>query len=119
MIHMAGKHYIPAAIHYNTRLAQSIDSVREACPEANVSVQKKLLIQCSDRLAQASEALDTLKDLVAQVDAMTNMAEMAQAYRNQVMPAMANLRCPVDELEMLMDKSLWPVPTYGDLMFEV
>ena len=119
MIHMAGKHYIPATIHYTTRLAQSIGSVSGACPEANLSVQKKLLIQCSELLAQASDALDELKALVAEVDAMVEMPEMARAYREQVMPAMAALRRPVDELEMLVDKSIWPVPTYGDLMFEV
>ena len=32
---------------------------------------------------------------------------------------MAALRSPVDELEMLVDKNVWPVPTYGDLLFEV
>ena len=32
---------------------------------------------------------------------------------------MAALRKPVDEMELLVDKSIWPVPTYGDLMFEV
>ena len=119
MIHMAGKHYIPATIHYTTRLAQSIGSVSGACPEANLSVQKKLLVQCSELLSQASEALDVLKALVAEVDAMVEMPEMARAYREKVMPAMAALRRPVDELEMLVDKSIWPVPTYGDLMFEV
>ena len=119
MIHMAGKHYIPATIHYTTRLAQSIGSVSGACPEANLSVQKKLLVQCSELLSQASEALDVLKALVAEVDAMVEMHEMARAYREKVMPAMAALRRPVDELEMLVDKSIWPVPTYGDLMFEV
>jgi glutamine synthetase len=32
---------------------------------------------------------------------------------------MENLREPVDELEMIVDKSVWPMPSYGDLMFEV
>ena len=40
-------------------------------------------------------------------------------YRRRIFPAMAALRKPVDELELLVDKSAWPVPTYGDLMFEV
>ena len=33
--------------------------------------------------------------------------------------AMEELRTPVDELEMLVDKSMWPMPSYGDLIFEV
>ena len=32
---------------------------------------------------------------------------------------MSGLRTPVDELEMLVDKEIWPMPTYGDLIFEV
>ena len=32
---------------------------------------------------------------------------------------MDDLRAPVDALEMMVDKKVWPVPTYGDLIFEV
>ena len=119
MIHMASKHYIPAAITYTTRLGQSISSVSEACPGADLSVQKDLLTKVSAHLANASAALEQLKILSAHVDAMDNMAEMARAYHDQIVPAMAALRVPVDELELLVDKAIWQVPTYGDLMFEV
>lgn len=44
---------------------------------------------------------------------------MANAFHDRVRPAMDALRTPVDELELLVDKDIWPVPTYGDLMFEV
>ena len=32
---------------------------------------------------------------------------------------MAELRDPVDKLEMIVDKEMWPMPSYGDLLFEV
>ena len=32
---------------------------------------------------------------------------------------MENLRTPADRLEVLVDKKVWPFPTYGDLLFEV
>ena len=32
---------------------------------------------------------------------------------------MLDLRKPVDRLEGIVDKELWPMPSYGDLMFEV
>ena len=119
MIHMAGKHYIPAAIQYTTTLAQSIASVTSVSPAADVSVQKELLDECSALLSDASKALKDLKALVPEVDALDDVAEMAHAYHDKVVPAMAALRHPVDELELLVDKDIWPVPTYGDLMFEV
>ena len=117
MIHMAGKHYIPAAIHYCTRLGQSIAAVTGAGVDAHV--QKELLEKCSALLTQASEALEKLKVLLPQVDSMEDVPAMAMAYHDQIVPAMAALRKPVDELELLVDKAIWPVPTYGDLMFEV
>ena len=43
----------------------------------------------------------------------------AKAYYNQVVPAMDGLREPADKLEMIVDKELWPFPSYGDLIFEV
>ena len=119
MTHMAGKHYIPAAIHYTTRLGQSIAAVSGAGLDAELSVQKSLLVKCSKLLSQADAALETLKGLLTEVDALEDIKEMAWAYHDKIVPAMAALRSPVDELELLVDKDIWPVPTYGDLMFEV
>ena len=119
MIHMASKHYIPAAIHYATRLGNSINSVANTGIGANLTVQKRLLNRCCELLAQADEALEHLKQELPEVDAMQNIPEMSRAYHDRIVPAMTALRKPVDELELLMDKALWPVPTYGDLMFEV
>ena len=45
--------------------------------------------------------------------------EQAKFYNRKVMTAMDRLRKPVDELEMLVDKEMWPMPSYGDLLFEV
>ncbi len=119
MIHMASKHYIPAVINYTTKLAQSITSVSAACPDANLAVQKDLLYKCSERLTATSKALEELKTLAAYVDTIQDVEEMAHFYHDKIVPAMKALRTPVDELELLVDKDLWPVPTYGDLMFEV
>ena len=119
MIHMAAKHYIPAVIHYTTRLAQSINAVASACPQAELSVQRKLLQEVSRYLADASTALEQLKPLMARVDSIDGVKEMALAYHDAVVPAMDALRYPIDTLELMVDKSIWPVPTYGDLMFEV
>jgi glutamine synthetase len=43
----------------------------------------------------------------------------AHYYRDEVNSAMEALRTPVDQLEMIVDKAMWPMPSYGDLIFEV
>jgi glutamine synthetase len=119
MIHMAGKHYIPAGIHYTTHLAESIGAIRQACPEADVSVQQELLMKISTLLKQGQEAQKTLIAEVDQANAIADVSEVAHAFHDKVVPTMALLRQTVDEMELLVDKDIWPVPTYGDLMFEV
>ncbi len=50
---------------------------------------------------------------------MNEGREQAVFYRDIVMAAMTDLRAPVDKLEMIVDKEIWPMPSYGDLIFEV
>ena len=45
--------------------------------------------------------------------------ERAVYIQDVVVPAMEALRRPVDKLEMLVAKDMWPMPSYGDLLFEV
>lgn len=119
MIHMASKEYIPAIISYVTSLGDSINSITAACAEADLSVQKDLLTTCSSLLAKAQTALYALKDADKKANAMEEGKEQAEFFRDTVFTAMADLRAPIDELEMIVDKEYWPVPSYGDMLFEV
>lgn len=119
MIEMASKQYIPAIIHYVTSLADSINSITTACAEADLSVQKELLTKCSSLLASAQNALKALKAADKEANSMEEGKEQAEFFRDTVFTAMAALRAPIDELEMLVDKEYWPVPSYGDMLFEV
>ena len=119
MIDMAGKQIIPAVIRYTTNLAASLGAVQSACPEADCSTQKELLLETSDLLADMKTALAALTDAIGKAAAVVNNKERAYAYHDLVTTAMENLRRPADRLEMIVDKELWPLPSYGDLIFEV
>ena len=121
MIDMAGKQIIPAVVKAVKVLADSMNSVLAACPEADVSVQKELLLETSDYLSETKTALAKLEEVTAEAAKIrdVNAPEAARMYHEQVMPAMEALRAPVDHLEMIVDKSMWPMPSYGDLMFEI
>ncbi len=118
MIDIATKQIIPAVIRYTTVLAQSVTAVRSAC-DADVSVQTAILTEVSSLLADTRKALVTLQEVTDQAALMAAGREQAVYYRDVVMTAMDELRTPVDRLEMLVDKSMWPMPSYGDLIFEV
>ncbi len=119
MIDMAGKSIIPAVIDYTTELADSLSVVRDACPDADVSAQTELLKETSSLLADMQKALNALRDIDEKCWNMEDGAAKAHAYHDEVIPAMDALRAPADKLEMIVDKELWPFPSYGDLLFEV
>lgn len=117
MIDMAGKQIVPAVIRYSRSLADTINAVTAA--GADASVQLGLLKEVSTKLAAMQGALENLKKVEKEATAIADAKEQAFFYKDVVMPAMSALRAPADELEMIVDKEMWPFPTYGDLMFEV
>ena len=119
MIDMASKQFIPAVISYATGLAGSINAVKAACGAAGTGVQEGLLVEISALLSEAQAALKALEAATAQAGDMPEGRVQAAAYRDLVFPAMAALRAPVDRLEMLVSEEVWPVPTYGDLLFKI
>lgn len=118
MIDIASKQIIPAVIKYTTSLAQSITSVKAAC-DADVSAQVELLTETSDLLSETKVALSKLIDVTTKASEMEEGQQQAIYYKDEVKVAMEALRAPVDKLEMLVDKDMWPMPSYGDLIFEV
>ena len=119
MIDMASKQIIPAVIKYATELAKSINEIKMAIPDADISVQTELLTETSSYLSDAKVALAKLIDAQETGVAMKVAKEQAEYYRDVVKTAMEELRTPVDKLEMIVDKEMWPLPSYGDLIFEV
>ena len=116
MIDMATKQYIPSVIKYTKDLADTVLAVKEA--GADTSVQSEMLSEITVLLKDAKAALEKLK--VSQAEGLKKEGrEQAFFYKDTVMIDMNNLRAPVDKLEMLVDKDFWPVPSYGDLTFEV
>ena len=112
MIDMAAKLYIPSVIAYVNSVASSMSTVKNAYAQADTTAQQTILVKASSLLADTQQALDNLK-------AATDAAETAKDFHEKVLPAMAALRTPVDELETIVDSEYWPVPTYGQMMFEV
>ncbi|MDD6212469.1 MAG: glutamine synthetase III, partial [Clostridiales bacterium] len=119
MLNMAGKQIVPAVIRYTTKLAESISAVAGACPDADISVQKELLLETSDLLSEVKVAMAKLEEISNAAGSEEDVVKAAHMFHDEVMPAMDALRAPVDALEFIVDKSMWPYPSYGDMMFQV
>ena len=117
MIDMASKQFLPAFIKYTKTLADTVNAVKAAGVDA--SVQTETLKEVSALMAETKAALDTLVKTTAEAAAKEEGEVQATYYHTEVVPAMDALRAPVDKLEMIVDKEAWPMPSYGDLIFEV
>ncbi len=119
MIDIARKQIIPAVVRYITVLADSYNSVKNTGLSLDSSAQEDMLKEVSALLGETKRALTALEEFSEAMKDIEDMETKARAYLEKVMPAMEALRAPVDKLEMLVDKSMWPMPSYGDLIFEV
>ncbi len=119
MVDIIRKQVIPAVIKYTTVIADSITSVSNACPEADVSTQTALLTEVSAQLKNTRESLQSLEIDLERTSDFSDEKARAFYFRDTVLPDMKGLRTPVDKLEMLVDKEYWPMPSYGDMIFEV
>ena len=117
MIDMASKQFLPAFIKYTKTLADTVNAVKAAGVDA--PVQTETLKEVSALMAETKAALDNLVKTTADAAAKEEGEVQATYYHTEVVPAMDALRAPVDKLEMIVDKEAWPMPSYGDLIFEV
>ena len=117
MIDMASKQFMPAFIKYTKTLADTVNSVKAA--GADASVQMDCLNKVTALMGETKEAMDTLIKVTDEAASKEEGAVQANFYHSDVFPAMEALRAPVDKLEMIVDKEAWPMPSYGDLIFEV
>ncbi|HIW84607.1 MAG TPA: glutamine synthetase III [Candidatus Dorea gallistercoris] len=117
MIDMASKQFIPAFLKYTRSLADTVNAVREA--GADAQVQTEILREVTELLGETRKALGSLKKVTEKALEKVEGEERARYYYYEVTPVMEALRAPVDRLEMIVDKEAWPMPSYGDLLFEV
>ncbi|MGN0355400.1 MAG: glutamine synthetase III [Muricoprocola sp.] len=117
MIDIASKQIIPAVLRFNRSLSDTVNTMKAA--EVEIHVPLEMLRQSARLLASAKTALTKLEEVTEIAAKMEAGREQAVYYHDEVAKAMEELRKPVDELEMIVDKEEWPMPSYGDLLFEV
>ncbi len=117
MVEMASKQIIPAVINYIGRLTDVVLATDKA--GVNNRAIKEILYKSSDYLDRMQEALTKLQNNLEFAQAIADYKKRAFAYRDVVKVTMDELRVEADKLEMIVDKEDWPIPTYGDLLFEV
>lgn len=119
MIDMARKEILPAIIGYVKELSETVGAAKAVAPSAPLGYGSKTvskLCALADEIDQKTDALEAAADRYKQI---TDVTAAANDIRDDILQRMAELRVPCDEAETLMPASVWPFPTYGDLLFGV
>ena len=117
MIDMSRKQIIPAALDFSKELADSMVSKKSV--GVNYDSEKKLADKVSSLTNCILEATDTLDNKLIDSKEVDGAEANARFFRDTVFVAMQELRGVVDELETIMPETVWPFPTYTDLLFRV
>ncbi len=119
MLEMAKRQILPAALKFCDQLASSVNQVKATGTGADTGVQEELLKEVSATMVSFQKNTKLLEEAVKAASAIEEVHECAYAYQSKVFVQMGLLRADGDKLETLVDESLWPMPTYGDLLFDV
>ena len=118
MLNMARKKIVPAVVSYIKQLTETAAAKLTISSSLPCETERALIHRLSLLLDAVSRQAEALESALAQTPADGALAQ-AEYYRDKVIPAMTALRSAADQLEPLVDKALWPFPTYSDLLFSV
>ena len=116
---MASNHIIPTAVAYQNILIENIRGLKEIFPDEYKTMAKDVIdiiyeitghVNAIKRLA--TEMTETRKRL----NQIENIPERAAKYEIEVREKMFAIREHIDNLEMVVDDRLWPLPKYRELL---
>ena len=114
---IARNQILPAAVAYQCRLASAIKSTEDVVSANNTGV-KSVLEEVVENINGLVSGIEALKKAHATAASASSMPKSAEAYRDQVAPAMLKVREAADSLEGLVADELWPLPKYREMLFQ-
>lgn len=119
-LEIAKRQILPAAIAFVSEIANTINSVKATGIDADVSAEADLLKTASKLTASFKKNIDSLEK---KLDKASNHSgstyDHACYYRDEIFTLMSTLRADADKLEEIVSDDIWPLPTYGDMLFNV
>ena len=119
MLEMARKDIFPAVCAYMKDLSSTAMQKKSILPNVEADLECSLLTRLSKLSSDLYRLTEALEADLAKASADADCKEVAEFYRDIILPDMQNLREVADEIEMLTGADYWPYPTYGDLLFHV
>jgi glutamine synthetase len=118
MDELAHTHIIPAAVAYQTRLADAINSMTQAgIAKTSLKTLTELLKEISGHLNEFKTAVDNMVEERKAANNLSDTKQKAMAYCHKVQVTFDKIRRHADKMEMLIDDDLWTLVKYRELLF--
>ncbi|SMO66974.1 L-glutamine synthetase [Saccharicrinis carchari] len=118
---LAINHIVPTAVHYQTRLIQNTQGLKEIFGEEEY---KEMAASRLDLIREISHHTSAIKDMRADMiqarkecNKLPDGKEKAEAYNTKVRHFLDEIRYHIDKLELIVDDEMWPLPKYRELLF--
>ena len=118
MVDIVKKMVIPACMDYQNKIAELLER-KKACGGFDSSLEEYLLNEIAGSAPLLLKRLIVLEDALIASKEVSGVYDIARFYRDKVFSAMSELRLVVDELETIVAKKHWPLPTYADIFISV
>ena len=119
MIDLAKKEIIPAILGYQGEIAEIANNKKKLSSSIQCCLEENILNKISTLGNSLYSKLEDLEKSVLDAKLHTEALDLAKYYREPVFMNMQQLRAVVDELETLVSKKYWTLPSYGELLFSV
>lgn len=114
-------HIIPVVIRYQTVLLENLTRLKETFSDeeyAELSEEPRCLIRkISSHITVVTKQVDKMIDARKKANQIADMRERAIAYHDTVAPFLDEIRGHIDDLELMVDNQIWPLPKYRELLF--
>ncbi len=117
ILHMIESNIQPILLQYQKELATTCNIKKAVYKKITIDVEKALLVSLSKSSEKISEQCERLTQLLEEVNNITNSQERAEFYCTHIKQSMDSLRELIDSVEQKIPSSIWPYPTYKDLLF--
>jgi glutamine synthetase len=119
MVDMVKAKIIPASVDYQRELVDLLRQKKAYGGGLDVSLEEHLLNSISKLSTSLLKKLNALETAILETKEDRKILAQASFYRDKVFTAMSELRLIVDELETLVARKHWPIPTYAEILFSV
>ena len=119
MVDMVRKNYLPAIERYLFRLAETTSLMRQVSDKVKCNYEVSTMERLSELTDHILDSVKSLENILAKFKTLDDIFESSAFVRDEMLPAMEELRKYVDEAEMLTSQRDWPFPSYGQLLFSV